>query len=499
MKYPWNPIAILLIAGMSLMACSDETEGQGEAEQCEPQQVWNPVQGICVDQGATPPGGEDGADVGSAAEDGGLDSFPGEQPVCGTGEERTSITGVVQIPSGEVPLPEVAVYVPRGVPTTGGTGAQCRPCEEEQISDYVVKTRTNTVGEFRLEDVPVGQDIPLVIEVGKWRREVKIDEVLPCQENPLGEELTRLPRSRAEGELPRIAVTTGGWDALECLIRKIGVEESEFTTHEGDGWVHLYAGQGGTDRFGDGLNDGAALRHARDFWSDLDQLMDYDLVAFSCEGNLNMGDKPAQARQALLDYSEAGGRVFLSHFHYGWLRDGPEDFRSVATWADFGAPTGDTETGTIDTTFHKGMMLRDWMYLTGTEPSGQFEIAEARGSIVEINEEVAQRWIWLDEPQGIEVPDGYEDLLPGIPGVDQPPEELVQYFSFNTPVGAPEGQQCGRVVFSDIHVSAEESSSPEHPFPAGCSDRPLTDQEKALVFLLFDLSRCVVPDKKSAL
>ena len=54
-------------------------------------------------------------------------------------------------------------------------------------------------------------------------------------------------------------MTTGAADALECLIRRIGIADSEFTTDGGAGRVHLYAGGGGTNSF----MAGGALR-ARD-------------------------------------------------------------------------------------------------------------------------------------------------------------------------------------------------------------------------------------------
>jgi hypothetical protein len=53
--------------------------------------------------------------------------------------------------------------------------------------------------------------------------------------------------------------------------------------------------------------------------------------------------------------------------------------------------------------------------------------------------------------------------------------------------------QCGRMVFSDIHVSAG-AGDPNGSFPSACNDDPLTEQEKVLLFMLFDLSACLVPD-----
>ena len=71
-------------------------------------------------------------------------------------------------------------------------------------------------GTFKLEGVPSGKDVPLVIQVGKWRREVKLDLTLDkCAMNAVAnKELTRLPKNKSEGHIPRIAVTTGQRDAL---------------------------------------------------------------------------------------------------------------------------------------------------------------------------------------------------------------------------------------------------------------------------------------------
>ena len=56
---------------------------------------------------------------------------------------------------------------------------------------------------------------------------------------------------------------------------------------------------------------------------------------------------------------------------------------------------------------------------------------------------------------------------------------------------AQPNDRCGKVVFSDMHVSGDSSSSPDTPFPDSCSNAELTPQEKALAFMFFDIAGCV--------
>lgn len=75
------------------------------------------------------------------------------------------------------------------------------------------------------------------------------------------------------------------------------------------------------------------------------------------------------------------------------------------------------------------------------------------------------------------------------------PDRTIQLLTFNTPVDAPEAEQCGRVVFSQFHVAQGTNTANDNQFPSACDDAPMTPQEKALEFMLFDLSACVTSDR----
>ena len=159
--------------------------------------------------------------------------------------------------------------------------------------------------------------------------------------------------------------------------------------------------------------------------------------------------------------------MFGSHLHQYWVVNG---FSSVATFGshpDLPSPF----TATVDTSFPRGHDLAAWLSFTGASTTmGQIDITAGQHSIESVNPAQATRWIYATNPR------------------------TVQYFSFKAPVGAPAAQQCGRFVLTDIHVSSGDNSSTGTAFPEGCTTTSLSAQEKALIYMLFDLSNCVSPD-----
>lgn len=390
------------------------------------------------------------------------------QVVC-DGGGKTTISGVVHDPAGKNPLYNVVVYVPNAAVEPFTDGASCDRCGHISGAP-LVSALTDTSGRFVLENVPTGKDVPLVIQVGKWRRQFTVPNVDACKDTALEASFLRLPRNKAEGDIPKMAITTGGADPLECLLRKIGVDDSEFGVKGGSQRVHIYAGKNGG---GTQFSGGASYAPQADLWPDAATIKTYDLLLLACEGAADSvigPDKPASSRAAMLEYMNAGGRVFMSHLHKWWLVEGPAPLPTVATFVnkpDLPNPT----TAFIDISFPKGAALSEWMVnVGGSTKAGEFVLKEGQHTVDAVNAATSQRWIHGTTP------------------------ESVMYFTFNTPIGVKAEEQCGRVVFSDIHVSSGDKVGAA--FPSGCTTKDLSPQEKALEFMLFDLSSCVNPDKE---
>jgi hypothetical protein len=85
-------------------------------------------------------------------------------------------------------------------------------------------------GTFTLGNVPENATYTLVIQSGKWRRQ--FSETVDA--GPLTGLSLNMPSTHAQGDdIPLIAIATGSDDAMECVLRKMGIADSEFTDDNG--------------------------------------------------------------------------------------------------------------------------------------------------------------------------------------------------------------------------------------------------------------------------
>jgi hypothetical protein len=209
-------------------------------------------------------------------------------------------------------------------------------------------------------------------------------------------------------------------------------------------------------------------------------------VILSCEGSQRGATKPQPALDAMKAYADAGGRVFMSHWHNIWISGDYQDngmTQKPAVWDTVGTWNGGTNynqpiTDLIDEVSNpKGTAFANWMVNVMGSPTmrGELSVTEARTTSVTLDQAKAERWVYTKAGTNPNVPEG-----------------RAQMFQFTTPLEVTPDNRCGKVVFTDMHVSGSPPNL--NPYPSHCvGGTTLTPQEKALAFMFFDIASCVGP------
>ena len=392
-----------------------------------------------------------------------------QQVACNNGT-TTTVSGTVFDPAGKNPLYNIVVFVPNAPLDPISHGPVCDSCGGAPISGKpVVTALTDEKGHFKLENVPVGTNIPLVMQVGKWRRKITIPNVPQCVETVISDvSQTRLPKTKSEGDMPLIALVAG-CDPIHALVAKIGVAPAEFTSGSGNGAVHVYAGYSNQNGGVAGASD------AYKFWGTLSEMMKYDIIINECECSPHPRDTMGPAYDNMGKYLDSGGRVFASHYHLNFYGASPEnggkaaaELQSAADWSLWSGSSPGSAPYLIDTTFPKGKAMDEWLFnlqvLSGwgptikKTPKGQIQISNV-GDIKAAKPGLSQRWIY---PQS---------------------GSSVVYLSMNLPTNVAADKRCGRAVATDLHVGSGSLTT-------------MSEQEAGLEFRFFDLAWFVIDDGK---
>jgi hypothetical protein len=389
--------------------------------------------------------------------------------------QTTTISGTVYDPptTNALPLPNVLVYATTAPVAALPAGVQCLTYQAP--TGVVSYAYTAVDGTFTLANIPENAAYTIVIQAGKWRRQFPNEEV---ETSPLTGLVLNMPGNQTEGDIPKIAIVTGSVDGVECVLLHMGIASSEFTDDTGsvnpNGRIHLYQGGG---------NPGAEISASTPVESTLTgspaTLDGYDMVMFPCQGGLFL--QAANPLANLVNYANAGGRVFTTHYSYVYLdSESPVDaqFAPVADWTTTTEQKVDSGVGTIATNFSDGATLAQWLQNAGVTVAGSMNQINISTLRTDVSGVIAPTQSWLTLNNG---------AYPGETG------NPVMQMTFNAPVGAPAANQCGRVMFNDYHVINLPSVSGT-VFPNECpAESGMSAQEEMLEYALFDLSTFVQP------
>jgi len=241
----------------------------------------------------------------------------------------------------------------------------------------------------------------------------------------------------------------------------------------------------------------------------------YDIIFDACE--CDSYPRGTNGYKNYLAYLDAGGRAFATHYFYNFFMNAAEcqadyDFNTatcqgqtplptIGSWGGHQGLTMSTSACpsqnypsclNIDTAIPKGKAFADWYKANngkitssgyGGEQYGYVGLTDIRTDMGKLDSTLVGAGTatpWLYAPGTNTFPSNYD----------------AYYFSFNTPVGTNPQTQCGRAIFSDVHLA--EAPTYGTAFPSYCAPDPNAGDhapnELALEFLFFDLASCVQND-----
>lgn len=429
-------------------------------------------------------GGSSGGDGGSGGGGGGGgtdadDQCQGADCInhCPAGS-MTTISGKVTMPNGIDPVPGAMVYVPREVTEFPGE-VRCEVCS--QLSDSaIVSTESAVDGSFTLGPIPTGENqqpgftTTVVAQIGRFRKLAEVVISAPCGQNTAAAGDFRLPsRNQGFDNIPAIAVGTGDYDVMECVLLKLGIDQDAFDLYDGVAFGSTPGAMGSLD---------ALL-------SDLARMKTYNIIFLNCADNTyeNLLTNAA-IRENIESYVLSGGRLYVTDWSYDYIEQ-EEQFCPII---DFG-PSVDTNPSAPepmnaaaignDGITTEALVLDDGLaaWLRAVEAVAASEIIDDQGRVH--IEHFLGGWVMqYDVPEAESVKvwlrgnvtgDGLSGDLP-----------LTTTFDY---------EACGRVLYSSYHTAGRDFEAPE-AFPDYCSSAPLSPQERVLEYLILHIADCIEID-----
>ena len=398
---------------------------------------------------------------------GGDGSILPSRPSC-PGQE-TTITGTVFAPNGADPVPGASVFIPQNVPELFPPDVRCEVCGSLGGSMNLWYTTSNPDGTFKLDGVCPGKR-PLVFQNGRFRRFITVD--VPAKTTlSLTANDTRLPKRHQEFNLtdavPKIAVATGDYDKMECVLRKLGLEDKAFDRYE-DAKV---------------LTTSPALPTFGSLVNDLNKMKSYNIIFVNCTSNTFEDElKKAAVRQNISAYMKAGGRFYVTDWSYDWI----EQVEAFSPFIDFEPGVS----GTAPETPNGAALGADGLKVQATIKDANMEkwlgmVGAATGNKVQV-EHFLSDWVIMNSV-GKDVKLWVEGAIKSRDGSINGTRPLTVTFNF---------ENCGKILYTSYHTEGRDDellSFLPKPYPSYCGTGAWSPQDRILEYLIFDIANCVKP------
>ena len=395
-------------------------------------------------------------------------------------------------PTSRTPRAASSTPSPSASAPTRARAARSSPAEPDRL-----RRHRHLTGNFTLTNVPDGTNIPLVVQIGKWRKEIIIPTVTPCSDNARRAR-SRCPRTCSDGlyaSMPNIAVSTGGADTLECLLTRVGVDEGDVHGRpERRPACTSSRAPAATPRRGSRPSPAVALgqpgrphalRH-RDA-----------LVRGLADDRRQRDDRRRTWRRTSRRRPRVRASTITTRSSPGQQRDGPAypQFPNIANWTNLGLAGNDSPVQQRHHGRHpddaperqavpRGRALKSWLGNVGAlNAGGEIVVpaANARDTALVRRRNVATPWVQTGS------------------GVDARRARSTSRGTCRStrpsPTRASPSTAGARLQrHARLGIGRATTRPAASPCPAGCdAASTLSPDEDAIEFILFDLSSCVTP------
>jgi hypothetical protein len=389
-------------------------------------------------------------------------------PVC-AGGGTTTITGRLFAGNGVDPVPGATIYVPVQDVVARPPGASCDLCGQTPAS--VSSATTAFDGSFTLSGVPAGT-FPVVAQLGHFQRVVNMTAT-PCVANTIPADAgtanlgIRLPRKTAElsaqDTVPHIAVASGDFDQIECVLKRMGIDE-----------IDVYNGRD------PGTTNPPAIAELSTLLTNQAKLLSYNILVINCTQNQFQATLASAGVKANIEkFVASGGRLYATDWAYDMIEQIPQfaPYLCFEPQAVGGAP----------------------MCQMTSEPVEDADTMVAYSGKSSIQDPDLVKWLSqfpgaIDAQQKVEVDFSYVAIAQASTTVASPVKVWVQGQAQNFGVKPQtvtfDYNQCGRIHYSTYNTEPNGAVDDTARWPNNCK-ATFSPQERLLEYLVFNIASCI--------